>query len=280
MTLPLAPLRSVDVGDVRVTYLPDGGGTITKGTFPTTDAECWARHGEWLADEERWVLSIGGFLVESGDSKVLVDLGFGEMTLEVPDFATVTCGALLDSLKQAGVSPEDVDAVVYTHMHSDHTGWTSTGDNLTFPNARHLAGPGELSYWTAHADDGFAPPLEGVRQPLENRLEEPVDGTVVAPGVTISAAYGHTPGHQCVAVSSGTQRALIVGDTVHCAAQVAEPEMSIMFDVDPARARESRDRILDGLAGTDTLVGACHFARSAFGRVLLGEGKRYWGPLD
>ena len=90
-------MRSIDVGVIRITYLPDGVGHFAYGVFPGTPDECWARHVEQTHDR-RWVCSIGAFLSESGAEKILVDLGFGETELEIPDFVTAKSGRLLDSL--------------------------------------------------------------------------------------------------------------------------------------------------------------------------------------
>ncbi len=270
-----APHDSIKVGDAKITYLPDGVAHFSTGVFPGSSEECWARHAAQTHDG-RWVCSIGGFLIESGDAKVLVDLGFGDAELDIPDFVTVRSGRLLTSLGEAGVTPDEVTTVVYTHMHADHTGWTATGDQLTFRNARHLAGPGEVSHWLEHADEPFAPAQQLA---FAKDIEDSVDGEVIAPGVNVLHASGHTPGHQCVVVSSGDERAMILGDTIHCAAQTQELDLTFMFDVDPVSARRWREDILAKLEDTDTTVGACHFSGSAFGRVMSGQGRRYWTPL-
>ncbi|MEV1170983.1 MBL fold metallo-hydrolase [Nonomuraea sp. NPDC049784] len=261
---------------MRITYLPDGVAHFSYGVFPGSSEECWVRQAA-QTDNGRWVCSVGGFLIESGDKKVLVDLGLGDTELEVPDFVTARSGRLLKSLGEAGSAPADIDVVVYTHMHADHTGWTVTGDALTFGNARHLAGPGEVDHWRAHAEEPFAPAQQ---LPFASRFEESVDGETIAPGVEIVQAPGHTPGHQCVVVSSGTERAIVLGDTIHTAAQFEEPDLTFMFDVDPVRARQWREDVLARLEETGTTVGACHFSGSAFGRVMTGQGRRYWSPLS
>ncbi|WP_460348072.1 MBL fold metallo-hydrolase [Actinoallomurus acanthiterrae] len=220
--------------------------------------------------------SIGGFLIESGDKKILVDLGFGDTELEVEGFVTAKSGSLLTSLAKAGTTPGEIDTVVYTHMHADHTGWTISGDALTFANARHLAGPGEVAHWLDHAGEAFAPAQQ---LPFASRFEETTEGEDLAPGVQIVHAPGHTPGHQVVVVSSGEERAIVLGDTIHCSAQLEELDLTFMFDVDPDRARLWREDTLAKLEDTGTTVGACHFSGSAFGRVMTGQGRRYWSPL-
>ncbi|WP_327287411.1 MBL fold metallo-hydrolase [Streptomyces sp. NBC_01198] len=275
--MPATPalLNSLTVGDIRITYLPDGAGHFSYDVFPGSSQECWARHAAQTSDG-RWVCSIGGFLVESGDRKILVDLGFGDAVLEVEGFVTAKSGRLLANLGAAGLTPAEIDTVVYTHMHADHTGWTATGDALTFANARHLAGPGEVSHWIGRDDEPFSP---AGQLPFTSNFEESKDGEIIAPGVEILHAPGHTPGHQCLVISSGTERAMILGDTLHTPAQLQEPDLSFMFDVDPVQARRWREDIVAKLAATGTTVGACHFSGSAFGRVMTGQGQRFWAPL-
>lgn len=277
-----SPLQTIEVGDVSITYLPDGKGHfVPSGMFPASTPEAWADHERWLDGDGRYVVTIGAFLVRTGGRNVIVDLGLGaDVDIEIPDFATAQSGKLLDSLASAGLRPGDVDTVVYTHLHSDHAGWTSGPDAaLTFPNAEHVIGSSaEFEFWRAHADAPFAPPAETVLDPLENRLTTASDGHSVAPGVTLRATPGHTPGHQTVIVSSGTERAVIMGDILHCPVQLVEPEWSVLFDIDAAMARATREKLLDELEGTDTAVACGHFPEAAFGRIIRGEGKRYWSP--
>lgn len=274
-----SPLQTIDVGDIQVTYLPDGEGHfVPTGMFPASHPDAWADHTRWLDDDGRYVVTIGAFLIRTGDRRILVDLGLGaDVDIEIPEFATAKSGKFLDSLAEAGLQPTDIDTVVYTHLHSDHTGWTSDGEQaLTFPNAEHLVGSTEFEFWRANGDLPFAPPANGVLDPLEGRLSVTSDGQAVAPGVTLRATAGHTPGHQTVVVSSGTDRAVIMGDIMHCPVQLVEPEWSVLFDIDAAMARTTRDKLLDELEGTDVRVACGHFPEAAFGRVVRGEGKRYW----
>lgn len=247
--------------------------------FPASQPDAWAAHERWLDEDGRYVTTLGAFLVRSGDRTVVVDLGLGaDVTIEIPDFATATSGNLLESLRAAGVAPVDVDTVVYTHLHSDHAGWTSDAEGeLTFPNAEHLIGSSaEFTFWRENPEVPFAPPAASVLDPLEPRLTTASDGHQVAPGVTLRATPGRTPGHQTVIVSSGAERAVIMGDVLHCPVQLVEPEWGVLFDIDAAMARRTREQLLDELEGTDVAVACGHFPEAALGRVIRGEGKRYW----
>jgi glyoxylase-like metal-dependent hydrolase (beta-lactamase superfamily II) len=280
MPAKAAPMSSIQVGDIRVTYLPDGEGAVSPTlTYPGSDADLWSAHSEYLTADGKWIASIGGFLIETGDRKILVDLGFGDLDVPVDMLeGYFKGGRFLDSLKQAGLSPDQIDTVAFTHLHLDHVGWVSSGGGLTFPNAKYLAGSGEWDFWQGVTDEtlaSFGPHPEAVQAPLESRMEALEDGSSVAPGVTTLATPGHTPGHVSYVISSGTDRALIMGDVIHCPLQFDEGDLTVIFDIDPAMARRTRERIAAELEGSSTIAADGHFADAAFGRLLPGQGKRW-----
>lgn len=276
-----APLESIDVGDIRVTYLPDGDASVSaEAVFPAGNTELWDAHRELFDDDGKLLMTLGGFLIETADQKVVVDLGFGDMTVPFPPVdGEFRGGKLLSSLHRAGVEPADVDVVFYTHMHLDHVGWTAQNGALTFPNARHLVGEGEFEFWQGVTDAGLAavgPHPEAVQAPLLDRAESVGDGALIAPGVNVLASPGHTPGHCSAVISSGEDRAIILGDVVHCPLQLADGDLRIIFDVDPDAAARTRDRIAAELEGDGSVIGADgHFSGSAFGRVVQATGRRW-----
>lgn len=277
-----APLSSIDVGDIRVTYLPDGDARLSPTiVFPPSNDALWAAHAEYLDEDSKLLLTFGGFLIETRDRKVIVDLALGDMEVPFPPVeGFLRGGRFLESLEKTGVAPAEVDAVLYTHLHLDHVGWTAQGGSLTFPNARHLAGAGEWDFWRSVTDDewlvAMGPDREAVQTPLENRIDSVADGESIAPGVTAVATPGHTPGHCSVVISSGTERAIILGDTVVCPLQFDERDLNFLFDVDQALAGRTRERIFAELEGTpETVVACAHYAESVFGRLVPGHGKSW-----
>ena len=80
-------------------------------------------------------------LYQDGTNTVLFDVGSG------PDFMP-TAGTVLDSLDAAGVAPEDVTHVVFTHAHPDHIwGLIDDFDEPVFYEASYMMGRAEWDYW-------------------------------------------------------------------------------------------------------------------------------------
>lgn len=275
--------NEIMLGNIRVVYLPDGYARFDKARmFPKSSPESWQLHQEWLGSDGRVPLSVGGFLVQTGARNILVDTGYGDRQKEIPGLGPFVGGSLLDSLRKAGLEPEEIDTVVYTHLHSDHAGWTSrkVNDNweLTFSNASHLLMATEWEFWQ---EDGHADldSLERVLQPLENHTEFISDGQVIAPGINVLHTPGHTPGHQAIVVSSGEQRLVILGDIVHCPVQFDAADWATAFDVDPVLARKTLERMQTELENPGTIGGGGHFPEIVFGRLLQAQGKRQWTTL-
>jgi glyoxylase-like metal-dependent hydrolase (beta-lactamase superfamily II) len=112
--------------------------------------------------------------------------------------------------------------------------------------------------------------------PLAGRLEPFAGDTEVAPGVSVRHAPGHTPGSAVVVVSHGAERALLLGDAVHCPVELEEDEWEAVFDVDPVLGARTREALARELEGSGVPVAAAHFPGLRFGRLLPGTGRRQW----
>jgi glyoxylase-like metal-dependent hydrolase (beta-lactamase superfamily II) len=255
----------VRVGDLEVLPVLDGVARIPPtAAYAGTTEEQWAPHRGLLGEDGMLELALGGFLVRTPQGRVvLVDTGVGEGVRGFPG------GRLLGSLAAYGVEPGDVTDVVFTHLHFDHVGFATRHGEVVFEHAtyrcdardwRHFVGP----------DPGATRKL----RPIESRLETfDRDGPVLA-GLDVLAAPGHTPGSTVVVLSSGTSRALLLGDVVHCPVELVEEEWEGIGDVDPDLARRTREALARELEGTDVPLAAAHFPGMAFGRLLPGKGRR------
>jgi glyoxylase-like metal-dependent hydrolase (beta-lactamase superfamily II) len=230
-----------------------------------TDAD-WEPHRSLLDEDGMLTLALGGFLIRTNDRLALVDTGLGPL-----DLGSMRGGALLTELASIGVEPGDITDVILTHLHFDHVGWTTRKGTVVFQNATYRCDQRDWEHFVG-PDPGATRKLS----PLEGRLETWDGSGALLPGIDTMAAPGHTPGSTVLVISSGTDRAMLLGDVVHCPVELLDDEWAGMGDVDPALALRTRVALARELEGTDTPVAASHFPGMQFGRLIQGSGKRSW----
>jgi glyoxylase-like metal-dependent hydrolase (beta-lactamase superfamily II) len=218
--------------------------------FGVVPKPLWAR--EIPADERNRIpLAMRCLLVETGDQVVLVDTGLGnkedakfEEIYGVRNSGRPT--RLEESLRAAGVEPEDVDVVICTHLHFDHAGGSTTlcDDGVirpSFARARHVVRRGEWEFAheanerirASYIPTSFAPLAE------EGVLDFVDDDEEVAPGVTVVRTPGHTPYHQSVVVRAGGQTVFYPADLAPTNAHLRLPWI-MGYDVEPLVTLESK----------------------------------------
>jgi glyoxylase-like metal-dependent hydrolase (beta-lactamase superfamily II) len=263
------------IGDLVVISLLDGMGSTPVEHYPP---HADTMHADLIKDG-RMDVPIGCFLVRTGGMNVLIDAGMGPLSLSFDTGrAAGMClegGKLPAALAAVGLKPDDIDLIVPTHMHLDHAGWIIQEGAPFFSKAKVRFGAGD---WDAVVETSTVPGfVDGMRALREaGRVELIERDGEVAPGVSAMGTPGHTPGHHSIVLSSGEQRAMIFGDIITCPFQIEAPEGEAMADMDKKLAAATRERMLRELDG-DTLVGGPHFPGLRFGRVLMGQGRRYWG---
>jgi glyoxylase-like metal-dependent hydrolase (beta-lactamase superfamily II) len=222
--------------------------------------------------------SVNGYLINTGAKLVLVDTGAAGL------FGP-TLGNLVSNLKAAGYKPEQVDAVVITHMHPDHVGGLMTGGQMAFPNATIHADKHDADYWLSPANLDKAPAdAKGFFQGAMASLNPYVaagklvtfDGnTDLVPGIKAQAAHGHTPGHSTFAVESKGQKLVLWGDLMHVAAvQFNSPATTIAFDTDSKAAAAVRKAAYADAAKNGYWVAGAHLSFPGIGHIRR-EGAAY-----
>ncbi|MEV8123285.1 MBL fold metallo-hydrolase [Streptomyces sp. NPDC085944] len=285
---PTPPAPSWAVGDHTVrrideVLLPAGTGPwLLPGATPGLVARSpWLSPG--FADGQGVLrLASHSFAVETDGMRVLVDTGIGNGKRRANPAWHDLNSDYEARLRAAGFAPESVDLVVLTHLHADHVGWNTRAEGdawvPTFPNARYLTSRTEWEYW-ADVDmeearrQMFRDSVHPVREAgLLDLVDVADEGTDVARGVRLLPTPGHTPGQVAVALSSVGETALITGDSIHHPVQMAHPELCSCVDVSPGLAARTRNRLLDSLAGTSTLLLGSHFPAPTAGHVRREDG--------
>jgi glyoxylase-like metal-dependent hydrolase (beta-lactamase superfamily II) len=277
------------VGNVEIIELTDAHVRFPmplRQLFPGVSEESWATYQERYPDAfygpDTWHGHFGGQLVRSSGQTILVDTGFGPTPRDLFDNQP---GGLLDDLRAQGVSPEDIDVVFTTHAHPDHVGWNMTSDGKpTFPRARYFMHQADWdAFHTSEVQSALPYAYVGETvTPLKDlgALELLNGEHVLTAEVTAIPAPGHTPGHMALMITSGSERAIILGDTMGHPLQVTEPDVPFGFDGDLPTAVSTRKQMLDRLEESGIIGVVCHFPGSGFGRVIRLEGRRYWEGIS
>lgn len=276
-----APLRRIDVGAVSIHPL-------VQLHYRVDPARFFPGIAEWSLDEEGWywhapyiesgalVIDMGGFLVRTPDRVILIDAGVGNgKSRPNPNFDHRN-DDWLGLLTQLGLTVDDVDTVLFTHLHVDHVGFATTWVDgqwrPTFPHARYHTTAAELEYWTSPAatvemtrlGDYIADSILPLQAAGVLELSPPE--LVVSEHVRLIPAPGHTPGNVCVEVRSEGRRAVFAGDMIHHPLQLAFPQRSTDYCIDDVGAASARERLLNSM-GPDDLLFPAHFPGSIPGRV-------------
>jgi glyoxylase-like metal-dependent hydrolase (beta-lactamase superfamily II) len=271
----------LNLGNAEVTVVSDGPLPLgpPKGTFiGVPDEEVRKMLSDNFLSPDNVVLEQNSPIVNMGDKLVLFDTGMGTAKNFGP-----TTGRQQKSMAEAGIKPEDIDAVVFSHAHIDHIGGVVDGSGkVLFPNAQFYIAQSDLDYWT---DEGkMGSPLKDfivhARKnllPVRDRLVFYKDGQEFLPGVQAMAAPGHTVGHHIFMITSDGKSMAFLGDLTHHQILLLEkPRMQFSYDTDPQQAAESRVKMLDMLAANKIPVMSYHYPWPGYGHVTKsGEGFHY-----
>ena len=266
-------VRTVDAGRLKL----DGG-----AMFGVVPKPLWTR--QIPADERNRIpLAMRCLLVETGGEVVLVDTGLGNK--EDDKFQEIygirNAGRptrLEDSLREAGVEPEDVDVIICTHLHFDHAGGSTMlcDDGATRPSfsrARHLVRRGEWEFAhetnervrASYLPTSFAPLAEaGVLEFVDEDVE-------VVPGISVVRTPGHTPYHQSVIVRTGGHTVFYPADLAPTNAHLRLPWI-MGYDVEPLVTLESKRTWLTRAGAENWHIVLCHDPKVATGVARPREG--------
>ncbi len=274
------PIRSLKLGAFKVVVVNDGTRVTEKpheiyGTNQPQQAVAELLQQNFLPTEAL-VNSFSPVLVDTGTNVVLFDTGMGEGGRQAG------MGRLVEGMRAAGYAPEQVSVVVVTHMHGDHIAGLMEAGKPAFANARYVMGEAEYAFWKdparagTPAENGHKSVLEKV-VPLAEKTTFIGDGAEVVSGISAVAAFGHSPGHMVFRLDSDGKGMMLTADTAnHYVLSLQRPDWEVRFDMDKAKAAETRRRVFDMIASDRLPFIGYHMPFPAVGFVeKQGEGYRF-----
>ena len=273
------------LGDLELLVVSDGIIRQDAGaTFGLVPKVMWERYTPDLDDKNRIPVGLNSLLIRSEGKTILVDTGVGAKPVRAPGAMTIEqSGRLLENLRTEGVSLDEIDIVINTHLHFDHCGGnTMMGDGVpvpAFPRARYLIGKSE---WEAASH-----PNERTRgtyllenfEPLQDASQvELVAGEVeVAKGVRVMPAPGHTEGHCVIELESCGRYGLCVGELSQVPVMLERLAWISAFDVLPLVSLSTKRRMMDWAVEKRALLISVHAPFPGLGRLVAEEGgRRKW----
>ena len=273
------------VGSYVVTALFDGITTINEENLiiPNKESINQLTNRKFLKSSNMNA-AVNSYLIDTGDKIILVDTGSSNLLGE-------KLGHVKENLIAAGYFPENVDVILLTHIHPDHSnGLISDSGKKIFKNAQVYVNYLEHEYWLNNKDFeklpsevkpiydmAFSATQPYINDGRWNQFKEklPIDG------IKSVELYGHTPGHTGYIVSNDGEELLIWGDIIHNHLyQLSDPTVAVEFDVDKELAIKTRKKTLEYVSSNRVLIAGMHMPFPGIGYVVKNNNQYQWVPIE
>jgi glyoxylase-like metal-dependent hydrolase (beta-lactamase superfamily II) len=239
-------MPSLALGDFELSIFSDGTYPLDGGAFfGVIPKIMWSR--KVVSDERNYVQAgLNSLLIRTGKKNILVETGMGNKLSERMIKFYGQPAKLLTNLSAAGVTPDDIDIVINTHLHFDHCGWNTVRGKdgkivPTFPRAQYYSPEGEWQYARrpserdaiSYIPENYDPLVESSQMTLLKGGEE------IVPGISVKTFPGHTAHMQAVIVESRGRTACYISDLIPTTAHI-DLTWGMSFDLYPLQTIESK----------------------------------------
>jgi glyoxylase-like metal-dependent hydrolase (beta-lactamase superfamily II) len=278
------------LGDIELNILSDGTFFIDAGaTFGIVPRIMWEPFAGGLDNRYRLGLGLNCLLFRSQGRLILAETGVGDKPQTWRQQSTpISQGTLLDELGAIGVSPQEVDIVLNTHLHADQCGWNTRLLNNeivpTFPKAEYIFIRDEWEA-AAHPNERTrATYLEQNLAPLEQKgvlrlVNDEV--TKITDEVTLVRTPGHSAVHASIVIESGGEKGIYIGDIAQKPVQLERTAWIASFDIMPLVSMETKKALVEQAIQDQSLLISVHAPYPGLGRMSRTEnGQRRWTPVE
>ena len=270
-------MPSHTLGDFELSIFSDGTYPLDGGAFfGVIPKVMWSRKAP--ADERNYVQAgLNSLFMRTGKKNVLVETGMGNKLSERMVKFYGQPAKLVANLASAGISPEDIDIVINSHLHFDHCGWNTIRDKNgkiapTFPRAKYYAPEGEWQYARkpserdaiSYIPDNYDPLMQSGQMTLLKGGEE------IVPGITVKTFPGHTAHMQAVIVESKGRTACYISDLIPTTAHI-DIAWGMGFDLYPLQTIESKQQYYAKAIAQKWLTVFTHDAKTPWAYVEKDE---------
>jgi glyoxylase-like metal-dependent hydrolase (beta-lactamase superfamily II) len=231
-------MQRLRLGDFELTVFSDGIYPLDGGAFfGVVPKVMWSK--KVCADERNYCIAgLNSLLIRTGKETVLVETGMGNKLSERMIRFYTQPAKLLENLAAGGVSPEDIDIVINSHLHFDHCGWNTVRKNgkvvPTFPRAKYYAPLGEWEYARTPSErdaisfisENYDPLVESGQMTLLKYAAE------IVPGISVKTFRGHTAHMQGIILHSGGKTACYISDLIPTTSHI-DLTWGMSFDLYP-----------------------------------------------
>ncbi len=178
-----------------------------------------------IREDKSYPSSLQNYVVDIGTEILLVDTG---LPVETPEFAKTSdaplyIGEKIDdfptALKKAGYRIEDIDKIILTHKHADHS-----GELRMFPHAKIYVSETEADALGLTGENIVRVRFENGPYKNFSASEKVADGVYMLP------APGHTTGNSIVVVEDESLHYMIHGDITYTDEALRQNALSIIFE--------------------------------------------------
>jgi glyoxylase-like metal-dependent hydrolase (beta-lactamase superfamily II) len=255
--------------------------------FPSLTKETLEENRSWLEpafidpSSGRLVFCVQSFVVKTGSQNILIDTCVGNHKPRPawPFWNMMNSDRFERGLAAAGLTVNDIDYVMCTHLHVDHVGWNTRLENgrwvPTFPRAKYVMTDRELAYWTEKEKNNPSgvPWITDSVLPIvaAQRTQIVKSDFALNESIQLIPTPGHTIDHYSVLVGAPGRDALITGDMIHSPIQGKYPELSMRADYDCRQSALTRRTVFERFCDEPTIMCVVHFPSPPTCRV------RRWG---